>query len=124
MIPSSPEDSRGASKAFDWSQWYLGDPAAVSFVQGAISRELESSLRVLARRRGWETCYVGANNYFAWIAEPLVRVSPDVYLSDVHPPGPPYNSWQTWRPGHLPPRWALEVVSEDWRKDYRDNPLS
>jgi hypothetical protein len=27
-------------------------------------------------------------------------------------------SWQTWKPGHRPPRWAVEVVSEDWSKDY------
>jgi hypothetical protein len=30
--------------------------------------------------------------------------------------------WQTWLPGHEPPRWALEIVSDDWKKDYEDNP--
>ncbi len=31
-------------------------------------------------------------------------------------------SFQTWLPGHRAPRFALEVVSEDWRKDDRDGP--
>ena len=31
--------------------------------------------------------------------------------------------WQTWLPGHRPPRWAVEIVSDDWKKDYEDNPL-
>lgn len=31
--------------------------------------------------------------------------------------------WQTWLPGHKAPRWALEIVSDDWKKDYEENPL-
>jgi hypothetical protein len=68
--------------------------------------------------------YIGADNYFAWMPErPEVRVSPDVYLLD-DPPSPPMpKSWQTWKPGHRPPRWAVEVVSEAWSKDYEDGPV-
>lgn len=56
-------------------------------------------------------------------SEPNVRVSPDAYLLDDPPPRPRPRMWQTWRAGHLPPRFALEVASpENWRKDYEDNP--
>jgi hypothetical protein len=51
-----------------------------------------------------------------------VRVSPDVYLID-DPPEPPMPSgWQTWQEGHHPPRWAVEIVSSDWKKDYLEGP--
>ena len=32
------------------------------------------------------------------------------------------SSIQTWRPGHSPPSVAIEIVSEDWRKDYEELP--
>ncbi|MBI5545439.1 MAG: Uma2 family endonuclease [Deltaproteobacteria bacterium] len=51
-----------------------------------------------------------------------MKVSPDVYLLDDPPPPPMPRNWQTWRPGHRPPRWAVEVVSDNWSKDYEDGP--
>lgn len=30
--------------------------------------------------------------------------------------------WETWRPGHHPPRFAVEIVSSDWQKDYKQSP--
>ena len=35
----------------------------------------------------------------------------------------PPPSWQTWRPGHRPPRFAVEVVSRNRKKDYDDAPF-
>src|SRR5262249_25498040 len=94
--------------------------------QGDDINEVHSSLTVLAEERGWARVRVGFDNFFAWIqAEPLVRVSPDVYLLD-DPPAELPKSFQTWLPGHHPPRWALEIGSEErksWRKDTEENPL-
>lgn len=115
----------------DWSYWYLReeDDMGEGNEQGQIIDVLRSVLRQLARERGWSTVYVGADQFFAWVQEePLVRVSPDVYLLD-DPPAPPLPaSWQTWKPGHRPPRFAVEIVSGDerhperWRKDYDEAP--
>lgn len=91
--------------------------------QSEIIRELTSSLKMLVRRRKLSGLYVGADAYFAWVREnPNVRISPDVYLLDDPPEPARFQSWQTWLPDHKPPRWAVEVVSEDWRKDYVDGP--
>ncbi|MBL9103970.1 MAG: Uma2 family endonuclease [Myxococcales bacterium] len=108
-----------------WSAWYLTDEDDVgeSTEQGIIVRLLLAALTELARERGWARSLAAGDQFFAWIEhEPLVRVSPDVYLLD-DPPAPPYPaSWQVWRPGHPSPRFAVEVVSADWRKDYDDGP--
>ena len=114
-----------AAAGVDWSSWYLTEEEdrGEGAEQGEIIRLLLSSLHELARERGWTEVYLGADQFFAWLeAEPLVRVSPDVYLLDRVPPGPLPRMWQTWLPGHRPPRFALEVVSTEWKKDYEDNP--
>lgn len=84
---------------------------------------LLSVLQELARQRSWTRCFIGADAFFAWVPEhPLVRVSPDAYIVDDPPPPPMPKSWQRWLPGHRPPRWAVEIVSDDWRKDYEEAP--
>ena len=119
----APED---IAANVDWSDWYLTDEADMgeSGEQYLIIRALLSYLTELARERAWQDTLIGADQFFAWIEqEPLVRVSPDVYLLDHPPPRPLPASWQTWLPGHHPPRLAFEIVSEsNWRKDYRDAP--
>ncbi len=118
----APED---AGAPIDWSAWYLTDEDDMgeSAEQGEIIRILLSTLGVLAAERSWGNAYLGADQFFAWLRdEPMVRVSPDVYLVDEPPPAPLPKSWQTWLPGHKPPRWAVEIVSEDWKKDYDDAP--
>ena len=86
--------------------------------------DLVQALRDVIERRGWTDAFVGGDQFVAWVEhEPNVRVSPDVYL--VRPaPYPAPDSWQLWRPEHLPPRFAVEIVSPSyWRKDYEDNPV-
>jgi Uma2 family endonuclease len=122
VLRDLPPDQRVAE--VDWSRWYLDEDEMVeSFEQGAIIRIMLSSLSELARQRGWARILFGADNYFAWVPEePRVRVSPDIYLVD-DPPEPPIPSgWQTWQEGHRPPRWAVEIVSSDWKKDYLEGP--
>jgi Uma2 family endonuclease len=118
----APED---VGAPIDWSSWYLTDEEDMgeSAEQGEIIRMLLSALSQLAIERGLSRVYFGADNFFAWVEEePLVRVSPDVYLVDDPPPLPLPKSWQTWLPGHRAPRWAVEIVSDEWKKDYEDAP--
>jgi Uma2 family endonuclease len=110
----------------DRSAWYLTDEEDMgeSVEQTQIIRTVRSSLDELAESRGWTNVFWSSDNFFAWIRdEPMVRVSPDVYLLDDPPPSPHPKMWQTWLPGHKPPRWALEVVSDDWNKGYDEAPL-
>lgn len=109
----------------DWSRWYLTDEDDVgeSFEHGEMIRLLLSCLEVLAAERGWVGRVIASDQYFAWREdEPLVRVAPDVYLLDDAPPPPRPASWQTWLPGHRAPVLAIEIVSDDWRKDYEEAP--
>lgn len=94
------------------------------FEQGEIIRMLLSSLDVLGGERGWTRRLWAGDQFFAWLPDqPLVRVSPDVYVLDDPPPPPRPPSWQTWLPGQGPPRLAVEIVSSDWRKDYELAPM-
>ncbi len=107
-----------------WSVWHLSDEDDMGegIEQGLIIRLLLAALAELARERDWRRSLVASDNFFAWVeADPRVRVSPDVYVLD-DPPATYPGSWQTWRPGHPPPRFAVEVVSDDWQKDYRHAP--
>lgn len=123
-----PED---IGAPIDWSSWYLSDEDDMGegTEQSEIIDVLKSALRELASERGWDRVFIGSDQFFAWIPEePMVRVSPDVYLLD-DPPAPPLPaSWQTWREGHRAPRFAVEIVSGDdqhperWRKDYDQAP--
>lgn len=122
VVDPGPEE---ASAPIDWSAWYLTDEEDMGegVDQSDILAVLLPSLGELAFERGWANVYWSGDNFFAWVpSEPLVRVSPDAYLMDDPPPPPRPKSWQTWLPGHKAPRWAVEVVSEDWKKDYQDNP--
>jgi len=109
----------------DWSCWYLSeeDDMGHGSLHMIIIVELLPALQAVVRQRGWTDAFVGGDQFIAWVEhEPNVRVSPDIYL--VRPaPKPAPDSWQLWRPGHLPPRFAVEIVSPgSWRKDYQDNP--
>ena len=125
-MTETPETDRSRQTVVpaDLSDWEIrADHVAESCEQGDIIKVLRSSLEQLAKLRGWKRVRVGADNYFAWIRErPQVRVSPDVYLLD-NPPERLPRMWETWKRGVRPPRWALEIVSMDWHKDYDQDPL-
>ena len=118
LVDNSPQHLPPAG---GWAEWYLRDEDDVgeSTEQGIIVRLLLSAMDELARERGWARTLVAGDQFFAWIPqEPLVRISPDVYLLD-DPPAPPYPAmWRTWLAGQAAPRFAVEVVSDDWAKDY------
>jgi Uma2 family endonuclease len=118
----SPQD---VGATVDWSRWYVTDEDDMgeSPEQNLILRLLLQCMEEWGRERAWKNVFIGMDAFFAWMpSEPLVRVSPDLYLLDDPPPPPLPRSWQTWRPGVKPPRFAVEVVSLDVTKDYEDAP--
>ncbi|MEL6180699.1 MAG: Uma2 family endonuclease [Myxococcota bacterium] len=120
--PRFPED-----EGFDWSTWHLTEEEDM----GQSLEQNECIITVLGvvshwvQTRGWaDRMYVGADVFFKWVPgrEHNVMVSPDLFLLEPHPPIPLPPSLKTWNPGVYPPRLAVEIVSEDWRKDYLINP--
>lgn len=68
---------------------------------------------------------VGRNLALRWNkALPRIGVDPDVYVVEPAPPeGDDTTSLCTWKPGHVAPRVAVEVVSESTaEKDYAEGP--
>ena len=127
--PSGLQVVRNTSSALgipdiDWTAWYVTEEQDMgeSWQHARISRIFEDLLRRWVAERGEKRSRVGGNVFFQWVeSQPLVQISPDAFVVDSAPKPLP-TSVQTWLPGHLPPRFALEVVSEDWHKDYNDNP--
>ena len=122
--PIGQDLPRQESPEISWEDWYLTDEEdmAESPSHAEITTLAHDSLGVLVYQRAWKDVYAGRNTFFAWRPDqPLVRVSPDVYLV-VSPPRPLPDMWETWKAGHAPPRFALEVVSNDRVKEYVVNP--
>ena len=81
-------------------------------------------LKAWAPRTGRDV-RVGRNLALRWNqALPRVGVDPDVYVVEPAPPeGDDTKSLCTWKPGHVAPRVAVEVVSETTaEKDYSEGP--
>ena len=80
----------------------------------------ELATRWVAQRK--TRAHVGSNQFVYWVQhEPTRSVAPDLYVLpgvDVGPEG--LDVIKTWELGV--PTLAVEVVSTDWRKDYRDGP--
>lgn len=65
---------------------------------------------------------VGGNQFFYYReGDPRAVVAPDLYVLDgesLHPTE--IKSWKTWEHGGKAPTLALEIVSDEYRKDYAD----
>ena len=74
--------------------------------------------------RSGRSAQVARNLAVRWEArEPNVGVDPDLCVIEPKTPeGNELESLCTWRPGHTPPRLAIEVVSSKPRKDYAETP--
>ena len=76
-------------------------------------------------RRSARDVRIGRNLALRWNkALPRVGVDPDVYVVEPGPPeGDETTSLCTWKPGHVAPRVAVEIVSETTaEKDYAEGP--
>lgn len=126
--PTPPPTSQTSQKIppqFDWKKWYLTDEEDMGAgpAEDQIADMLRQVLITVCEERNLDPLCMGRDIFFAWVEEhPLVRVSPDVHLSDTPPINPMVRSIPTWKPGFAPPKWAVEVVSTTFRKDYQDNP--
>lgn len=124
LSPPPPPASSTLPLQFDWSSWYLTDEDDMGEnpIHAQIIHDFVDLLLTVAEERGWHRDQVGSDAFFAWVpAHPLVRISPDLYLLEKQIEPLPA-SFQMWKQGQVPPSFALEVVSEDWRKDYDQNP--
>ncbi len=113
-----------ATAEVDWRGWYLDeeDDTGHFVLHGLICTLLVQLLQRWMAERGQLKRFVQGDVFFQWVQDqPKVQISPDAFIIDALPTPLP-ESFQTWLPGHLPPRFAVEVVSKDWRKDYDDNP--
>ena len=95
-----------------------------SALHDEIIRLLVEVLKAWARRSERDV-RVGRNLALRWNqALPRVGVDPDVYVVEPAPPeGDATTSLCTWKPGHVAPRVAIEIVSETTaEKDYAEGP--
>lgn len=91
--------------------------------RGAV--DLLRQILVSSMTRARRDALVAANLACRWDrAHPQIGVDPDIALIEPPPPeGEMVDSLLTWKQGHLPPRFAIEVVSHsNAAKDYVDAP--
>jgi hypothetical protein len=107
----------------DRSGWFFPDEddLAESFKHMLIVKLFTACVERLLKHLACDDV-VGGNIFFAWLeGNPKARLAPDMFIS---PAGsvPLEGVVETWAPGQKPPRFALEVVSEDMKKDYEHAP--
>lgn len=91
----------------------MGEPTLETFVRVVLLPLLERFLTA----RGL-TAFVGSNQFIYWAQfEPTRSVAPDLYVVPGLAPRTQFDSIQTWVDGRVP-SFALEIVSQDKRKDY------
>ena len=97
----------------------MGEGSLQRFVSELLREQIERWL--LQQKKPW---FVGANQFIYWKQfDPSSKLAPDVFLLPGVKPGIKIDSWKTWETGIIPPL-AIEVVSQDHLKDYRDGPAS
>jgi Uma2 family endonuclease len=106
------------------------DPTYYPEDDGLGEHELQTLIRELLRpllarflAEQGVVAHAGSDQFLYWVKHrPTESVSPDIYVL----PGVPQNivigSWKVWEHDFIAPSFALEVVSDEWAKDYRDNP--
>jgi hypothetical protein len=68
-------------------------------------------------------CFVGADQFIYWVQyAPTRSVAPDVYVLPGVPIDAQVKMWKVWETGVVP-SFALEVASDDFRKEYQETPV-
>jgi hypothetical protein len=98
-------------------------PVTDDMGEGSLQRFIAEMLRPLVERwlasKGKPT-FVGADQFIYWKQfDTTLRVAPDVFVLPGVAPGSKIDSWKTWEKG-IAPSLAIEIVSSDYLKDYRD----
>jgi Uma2 family endonuclease len=101
-------------------------PTTDNMGEGSLQRFISELFRGLVER--WlattkkKPSFVGANQFIYFHKfHPKRCIAPDVFVLPGVRPGIKIDSWKTWTTG-VTPSFALEVVSKDFEKDYRDAP--
>ena len=95
----------------------MGEGSLQRFITELLREQIERWL--LQQKKPW---FVGANQFIYWKQfDPSTKLAPDVFFLPGVKPGISIDSWKTWETGIIPPL-AIEVVSQDHLKDYRDGP--
>ncbi|HEU4534298.1 MAG TPA: Uma2 family endonuclease [Polyangiaceae bacterium] len=96
---------------------HMGEGSLQRFISELVRLQLEAYLNGLGR-----LAFVGANQFVYWRQfDPSRKLAPDVFVLPGVRPGIKVDSWKVWESG-IAPSFALEIVSQDWEKDYRDAP--
>ncbi len=100
-------------------------PSSDEMGKHEIQRFIAELLRPLIVRwlqRLSRVAHAGADTFFYFVeGDPKRNRAPDVYVIDGVPQdAPEVGSWKTWE-GHRP-SFALEIVGDDYKKDYREAP--
>lgn len=95
----------------------MGEGSLQRFITELLREQIERWL--LQQKKPW---FVGANQFIYWKQfDPSTKLAPDVFILPGVKPRISIESWKTWETGIIPPL-AIEVVSQDHLKDYRDGP--
>jgi Uma2 family endonuclease len=100
-------------------------PSEDQIGEGSLQRFISELLRASIER--WlaqqnKPAFVGANQFIYWKQfDPIRKLAPDVFFLPGVKPGIKIDSWKTWETGIIPP-FAVEIVSQDYLKDYGDAP--
>src|SRR5690349_11637781 len=67
---------------------------------------------------GCSTCFVGSDQFIYFEKGQISqRIAPDLYVLPGVPQVADVPSWKIWESG-IRPSFALEICSQNWRKDY------
>ncbi|MFO0563355.1 MAG: Uma2 family endonuclease [Polyangiales bacterium] len=103
--------------------WYPSeDHMGEHELQTWLSVQLWLSVRRHLARQGREV-RSGHDQFFYWKkGDPTTRLAPDVYVLDVKGPDEFMGVWKLWE-GPYAPAFAVEIVGDDFHKDYDDAPV-
>ena len=113
--------ARNALSTSDPTEYPVDDGVGEDLLQRLIAEVLRPLIAALLASRG-DKALVGADQFIYWKQfAPTKSVAPDVYVLPGVAPNQRVRSWKVWETG-IVPSFALEIVSDDHRKDADDSP--
>ena len=106
----------------DPTHYPVGEDMGESILRTLIIEVLRPLVAGWLAARG-TPCFVGADQFIYWVQyAPTRAVAPDVYVLPGVPVDAQVKAWKVWETGVVP-SFALEIVSDDFRKDYEETPV-
>jgi hypothetical protein len=113
--------SAKASKGFDPTVYPVEEKVGEDILQRLIMELLRPLIDRWFRRRHVRA-FVGADQFIYYRQHtPTIRVAPDIYVLPGLHPDTHVAAWKIWEKG-IVPSLVLEIVSQDWEKDYVEAP--